>query len=105
VTDRHRAVRGIGARSGSSVTTATQEHQRQRRPAGWSSAISFGVFCRSAPSTSAIMRSRKVSPGSAVIAHDDPVGQHLRAAGHGASGRRRLSRITGADLAGDGAPR
>ena len=31
------------------------------------SAISFGVFCRSAPSTSAIMRSRKVEPGSAVI--------------------------------------
>ena len=27
------------------------------------SAISFGVFCRSAPSTRAIMRSRKVSPG------------------------------------------
>src|SRR5438477_7263976 len=31
------------------------------------SAISFGVFCRSAPSTRAIMRSRKVSPGLAVI--------------------------------------
>ena len=31
------------------------------------SAISFGVFCRSAPSTSAIMRSRKVSPGFEVI--------------------------------------
>ena len=31
------------------------------------SAISFGVFCRSAPSTSAIMRSRKVSPGLEVI--------------------------------------
>src|SRR5262245_41504259 len=30
-------------------------------------AISFGVFCRSAPSTSAIMRSRKVSPGFDVI--------------------------------------
>ena len=30
------------------------------------SAISFGVFCRSAPSTSAIMRSRNVWPGSAV---------------------------------------
>ena len=32
-----------------------------------SSAISFGVFWRSAPSTSAIMRSRKVSPGSEVM--------------------------------------
>ena len=30
------------------------------------SAISFGVFCRLAPSTSAIMRSMKVSPGLAV---------------------------------------
>ena len=31
------------------------------------SAISFGVFCRTAPSTSAIMRSRKVEPWLAVI--------------------------------------
>ena len=31
------------------------------------SAISFGVFCRDAPSTSAIIRSRNVSPGFAVI--------------------------------------
>ena len=31
------------------------------------SAISFGVFCRTAPSTSAIMRSRKVEPCAAVI--------------------------------------
>ncbi len=31
------------------------------------SAISFGVFCRSAPSTSAIIRSRKLFPGSAVM--------------------------------------
>ena len=31
------------------------------------SAISFGVFCRAAPSTSAIMRSMNVSPGFAVI--------------------------------------
>src|ERR1700738_680925 len=30
-------------------------------------AISFGVFCRDAPSTSVIMRSRKVSPGFEVI--------------------------------------
>ncbi len=30
------------------------------------SAISFGVFCRLAPSTNAIMRSRKLCPGSAV---------------------------------------
>ncbi len=31
------------------------------------SAISFGVFCRDAPSTSAIMRSRKLSPGLDVM--------------------------------------
>ena len=31
------------------------------------SASSFGVFCRSAPSTSAIIRSMKVEPGAAVI--------------------------------------
>ena len=31
------------------------------------SAISFGVFWRSAPSTRAIMRSRKVEPGCAVM--------------------------------------
>ena len=31
------------------------------------SAISFGVFWRSAPSTSRIMRSRKVEPGAAVM--------------------------------------
>ena len=31
------------------------------------SAISFGVFCRSAPSTRAIMRSRKVEPCAAVM--------------------------------------
>ena len=30
------------------------------------SAISFGVFCRVAPSTSAIIRSRKLSPAPAV---------------------------------------
>ncbi len=31
------------------------------------SAISFGVFCRDAPSTRAIIRSMKLSPGLAVI--------------------------------------
>ena len=50
-----------------------------------SSAISFGVFCRLAPSTRPIMRSRNVSPGLAVIADDEPVGQHARAAGDAAA--------------------
>ena len=45
------------------------------------SASSFGVFCRSAPSTSAIMRSMKVEPGAAVILHLDEVGENRRAAG------------------------
>ena len=50
-----------------------------------SSAISFGVFCREAPSTSAIMRSRKVEPGGGGDAHHEPVGDHQRAAGDGAA--------------------
>ena len=50
-----------------------------------SSAISFGVFCRLAPSTSAIMRSRNVSPGLAEIAHDQPVREQSRAAGDAAA--------------------
>ncbi len=45
------------------------------------SAISFGVLLRLAPSTIAIMRSRKASPGIGCNANDDPVGQHARAAG------------------------
>ncbi len=43
------------------------------------SAISFGVFCRSAPSTSAIMRSRNVSPGLEVIRTMMTSRQHARA--------------------------
>ena len=49
-----------------SVTTATRK--MMVRPASRiSSAISFGVFRRSAPSTSLIIRSIKVLPGSAVM--------------------------------------
>ena len=58
------------------------------------SAISLGVFCRSAPSTSAIMRSRKVSPGFDVILTRDLIGEHARAAGN----RRAIA----AGLANDG---
>ena len=43
-----------------------QEHDASAPASRMFRAISFGVFCRSAPSTSAIMRSRKVSPGSEV---------------------------------------
>ena len=50
-----------------------------------SSAISFGVFWRFAPSTIAIIRSRKVSPGFGGDADDEPVGEHARAAGDGAA--------------------
>jgi len=42
------------------------------------SAISFGVFCRSAPSTSLIMRSMRSSLARG-DADPDPVGQYLRA--------------------------
>jgi len=51
---------------GCSVTTATSS--TSVRPAiRMSSATSFGVFCRLAPSTRAIIRSRNVSPGLEVI--------------------------------------
>ena len=46
-------------------------------------AISFGVFCRSAPSTRAIIRSRNEEPGAAVIRTIEPVRDHGRAAGDG----------------------
>ena len=47
---------------------ATANTKMSVRPASrMFSAISFGVFCRSAPSTSAIMRSRKVEPCVAVM--------------------------------------
>ena len=52
--------------NGRSVTTTTRKISvipASRIP----SAISFGVLRRSAPSTSAIMRSRKLCPGSCVI--------------------------------------
>ena len=51
---------------GSSVTT-TKRKISVKPTSRMLSAISFGVFCRSAPSTSAIIRSRKLLPGSAVI--------------------------------------
>ena len=64
------------------------------------SAISLGVFCREAPSTSAIIRSMKDSPGFWVISHDDPVGEHLRPAGHGVAVAAALA-DDGRALAGD----
>ena len=63
------------------------------------SAISFGVFCRFAPSTRAIIRSMKLSPGLLRDLDDDPVRQHLGAAGHRAAVAARLAdhrrRLTG----------
>src|SRR5271166_3160354 len=51
---------------GCNVTTASRK--MMVKPASkMLSAISLGVFCRSAPSTKAIIRSRKVSPGFEVI--------------------------------------
>ncbi len=83
VTGACRALRGVDAED-------RERQQRRRSRAGTRcvsatsrivSAISFGVFCRFAPSTIAIIRSRKLSPGLARDAHDEPVGQHARAAG------------------------
>ena len=54
------------APNGRSVATASRK-TRVRPESRIESAISFGVRCRFAPSTSAIMRSRNVSPGSALI--------------------------------------
>ena len=67
-----------------------------------SSAISFGVFWRFAPSTSAIIRSRNVSPGLGRDADDDPVGEDPRAAGDRAPIAAALADDRRA-LAGDGA--
>ncbi len=63
-------------------------------------AISFGVLRRSVPSTRAIMRSRKLCAGLLGDAHDDPVGEHARAAGDGAAVAARLADDRGR-LAGD----
>ena len=60
------------------------------------SAISFGVFCRSAPSTSAIMRSRKVEPCAAVM-RTLIQSDSTRVPPVTAERSPPLSRITGAD--------
>ena len=61
------------------------------------SAISFGVFCRSAPSTSAIIRSRKVEPWAAVI-RTLIQSDSTRVPPVTADRSPPLSRMTGADL-------
>ncbi len=60
------------------------------------SAISLGVFCRSAPSTSAIMRSRNVWPGSEVM-RTTIRSESTRVPPVTALRSPPLSRITGAD--------
>ena len=60
------------------------------------SAISFGVFCRSAPSTRAIMRSRNVSPGFDVI-RTTISSDSTRVPPVTAERSPPLSRMTGAD--------
>ena len=61
------------------------------------SAISFGVFCRTAPSTNAIMRSRKVEPCAAVI-RTLSQSEVTRVPPVTAERSPPLSRMTGADL-------
>ena len=55
------------------------------------SAISFGVFCRLAPSMREIMRSRKLSPG--IGGHPDPelIGDDGRPGGDGGAVAARLA--------------
>ena len=64
-------------------------------------AISFGVRCRTAPSTRAIIRSRNDLPGRGGDADDDAVGQHARAAGDAGAVAAGLADHRGR-LAGDG---
>ena len=61
-----------------------------------SSAISFGVFCRFAPSTIAIMRSRKDAPGSDVT-RTTIQSERTRVPPVTALRSPPLSRMTGAD--------
>ena len=67
-----------------------------------SRAISLGVFWRLAPSTIAIMRSKKVSPGLAVTRTTSQSDKHARAAGHAAAVAAAFADHRGA-FAGDGA--
>ena len=58
-----------------------QEDEGQAATAGSRARSRSGVRCRLAPSTSAIIRSRNVSPGLAVMRIDELVADELRAAG------------------------
>ena len=78
------------ARTGCSVTTAARKVIVS--PASrMLSAISFGVLRRSAPSTSAIIRSRNDLPGSWVTCDHEPVREEPRAAGDGRAVAARLA--------------
>ena len=79
----------LNSENGSSVTV-TSRNTIVSATSRMVSAISFGVFCRLAPSTMAIMRSMNASPGLTRDAHHEPVRQHARAAGDGARNRRRI---------------
>ena len=81
--------------NGSSVTTASRK-MIVRLASRMLSAISFGVFCRLAPSTSAIMRSRKVSPGLEVM-RTTIQSESTRVPPVTAERSPPLSRMTGAD--------
>ena len=78
--DRHLAA-GVG---GEARDARPGEDEDQLMPASrMLRAISFGVFCRTAPSTSAIIRSRKVEPWAAVIRTLIQSDKHAGAAGDG----------------------
>ncbi len=65
--------------------TVTSRNTIVRPASRMSSAISFGVFLRFAPSTIAIMRSRKLSPGFTVTLTISQSDSTRRAAGHRAA--------------------
>ena len=79
-----------------------QEHEASGRRAGWRGRSRWAMRWRLAPSTRAIIRSRNVSPGSAVTRTTMLVAHERGAAGHGAAdvGARLLEHRRG--LAGDG---
>ena len=92
----HRQYAAIGAR----VATAARKTS-VRLASRIDSAISLGVLRREVPSTSAIILSRKVSPGRSRDADDDAVGQHACATRDGTPVAARLPDDRGG-LAGDG---
>ena len=99
-----RARSATARRRSRSRTAAGSRWPAGRRSSGWPAGCSarsrWASSAGDAPSTRAIIRSMKVSPGLAVICDDDPVGEHLGAAGDRAAVAAGLADDRGG-LAGD----